>query len=294
VERVREVMFSLSTPAATEQSNYLPIFSENLKMKTLHIILAALNVISIILLIQIVFGWIPSIESNYSIDQMDKINNLIVDLSIGVITSTLFYIMLVYLPDEKKAKTAREVNSINLRYLAENMQFMIIHIAIKNNIKLLKDDYNYSQIVPTEFYKINSNIFSKSSISENYKIFLRIKGMPDNPIGFNKIDLKEIRTDTLKLIERILSSPSIIFEDENLIKLLNKISNCTLYKTMILIDFIYPKSLPDYGSQAKEYYELYLDILKYTTPHCFYFKKTTKKVLDNKQLPLLKISKPKD
>lgn len=263
-------------------------------MKKLHIILAILNIISIFLLIQVVFNWIPCIEYDYPLDKIDKINSLIVDLSIGVITSTLFYILLVYLPDKKKAKTAREVISTKLRYLAENMQFIIIHVTIKNNIKTLKDDYNYSQITPTEFYKIDSNIFSKSFISENYKIFMRIKGMPDNSIGFNKIDLNEIRTDTLKLVDRILSSPSIIFEDENLIMLLNKISNCSFYKTMALIDFINPKSLPDYGSQTKEYYELYLDILKYTTPHCFYFRKTAKKVLNDKRLPMLKISKPKN
>lgn len=256
-------------------------------MKRLHILLAVLNIVSIFFILQIVFNWFPTFSCNYSADKIEQINSLVIDLSIGVITSTLFYILLVYLPDKKKSRTAREVNSISLRYLAENMQFIIIHIAIKNNISIIKDDYNYSQISPTEFYKIHSNIFSQSSITENYKVFMRIKGISDKSIGYRKVDLNEIRTDTLKLVDRILSSPSIIFENEKLLILLNQISNCTFYKTMMCIDYIEPKSLPNYGYQIKEYYELYLHLLKYTTPHSFIFKKTIKKFSGN-QLPMIR------
>ena len=101
-------------------------------MKKLHIILTALNIVSIILLFQIIFGLIPSFECDYPVDKIDKINSLIVDLSIGVITSTFFYYILVYIPEKRKEKVIRSIISNDLLYIANNMQMVLalslIHI----------------------------------------------------------------------------------------------------------------------------------------------------------------------
>lgn len=243
-------------------------------MKKLHIILAILNIVSIILLVQIVFGWIPSFECDYPLDKIDKINSLIVDLSIGVITSTLFYILLVVIPEKRKSHTTRQVLSINLRYLAENMQYTIAHIAKIYSLKIQQWDLNYSHINLQEFSKIKSSLFSKDYISGSYEIFLR-KDNNEHSIGISQIDLKDICSKTMNLTDKTLSSPSIIFEDENLIKLLHAINICDFHKLLIVSttsNTRIPINNTIVNKLITEYYMLYLSLLKYTSTNNFRFE----------------------
>lgn len=73
-------------------------------MRELHKVLILLNFTSVLFLLQIVFGWIPLINCNYSTERIANINSLVVDLSIGVITSSFFYYLLVYIPEKEGKK----------------------------------------------------------------------------------------------------------------------------------------------------------------------------------------------
>ena len=95
----------------------------------LSLVLWLLNIISIVFILQIVFDIFPLFESNYPLIKAEKINSLVIDCSIGIITSTLFYILLVYIPERRKAKTARNAQKIHLQYLAEHMQFFILYLV---------------------------------------------------------------------------------------------------------------------------------------------------------------------
>lgn len=247
-------------------------------MKRLHIFLVALNIVSTFFILQIIFNWFPAFSCNYSPDKIEQINSLVIDLSIGVITSTLFYILLVYLPDKKKSRIARELNSTSLRYLAENMQFIIIHLIKSYDIKVKQGDYNYSRIDFEEFYKIKSNIFSKDYISGTYEIFFRDANNPKST-GITEINLI-IKTMKLReLIEKTLSIPSIVFEDGSLIKLLNMIHDCRFFKAIIACSMETSIKLeaPYYQSIViQEFYLLYTLLLKYTSSHNFYFERRKK------------------
>lgn len=72
------------------------------RKRRLSIILWLLNIISVFFIVQIVFEVFPLVDSNYSLDKIDRINSLIIDCSIGILASTLFYILLVYIPERKK------------------------------------------------------------------------------------------------------------------------------------------------------------------------------------------------
>lgn len=247
-------------------------------MKKIHILLVFLNIISIFFLLQIVFDLFPIIECDYSTNKIEKINNLVISLSIAIITSTLFYILLVYLPEKKKSITAREVSSTNLRFLAENMQFLIIHLIKSYGIKVEKNDYNFSRINIDEFSKIKPNIFCKEQISGHYEIFIRVNDKLVS-LGTDEINLKNKATSLMELIQKTLSTPSIIFEDENLIKLLNRIHHCSFFEAILAFTLkpSFKTEIPYSPTKnVTDFYLLYNHLLKYTTPHNFYFEKRNK------------------
>lgn len=57
----------------------------------IHVWLAILNAVSLLFILQIVFEVIPVWECNFTDEKIDRINSFVVDLSLGVITSTFFY-----------------------------------------------------------------------------------------------------------------------------------------------------------------------------------------------------------
>lgn len=66
--------------------------------------LLVLNTISILLIVYIVFEPIPLISSNFPVGKILKINNLIIDLGTGVVISTMFYFLLVFIPEKNRKK----------------------------------------------------------------------------------------------------------------------------------------------------------------------------------------------
>lgn len=194
----------------------------------LSLVLWLLNIISIVFILQIVFDIFPLFESNYPLIKAEKINSLVIDCSIGIITSTLFYILLVYIPERRKAKTARNAQKIHLQYLAEHMQFFILYLVKDYSLNVDNNDVIYSNIKIEEFSKVDISIFGE--ISKKYSLYLRKKdGTLNYFIGYNEFGIHTLYKVVTKTIDKILSNPTIIFEDENLIELLNEIYNCKLF-----------------------------------------------------------------
>lgn len=240
-------------------------------------ILWFLNIISIFFILQIVFDVFPLFESKYSIMKIDKINSLVVDSSIGIITSTLFYILLVYIPEKRKSKTARKAQKINLQFLAEHMQFFILYLVKEYSLHVKKEDFRYSQIAFNEFAKVDYSIFTTES--KHYPLYLRSKSsnslilVTNDEFGINKM-----HNMVTTFINKILSSPTIVFEDENLIDLLNEISFCELFDLLMLNKGKEHIIGEHYGSIFStealknaliQYYKLYVRLLKYTSPNSF-------------------------
>ncbi|MBD9092131.1 MAG: hypothetical protein EGQ20_06355 [Bacteroides oleiciplenus] len=257
-------------------------FTKNLNMKKLYVILVVLNTISLILLIQIVLGWIPSFECTYSIDKIDKINSLIVDLSIGVITSTFFYYILVYIPERRKRKVIRSIISNDLLYIANHMQMTLAYVVKTYSLEV-KDKY-YKEIPLKELLKIKNESHIKF---EN--CFLNTEILPnivvENAYTINA-DIKMwyfIAQNILERIKNVNNIPNIIFEDEVLISTLDKISRCTFYSNIHSITEA-PKhffqdnneSLPLVFSfySIKELHSLYVTLTKFITPHIFQINDT--------------------
>lgn len=243
----------------------------------LSFILWFLNILSVFFILQIVFDVFPMFESKYSINKVDRINSLVVDVSIGVITSTLFYILLVYIPEKRKLKTARKAQKSNLQFLAEHMQFFILYLVKEYSLHVKKEDSRYSQITFNEFVKVDYSIFTTES--KHYPLFLRSKSNK-SPILIktNEFGINIMHTMVTTFVNKILSSPTIIFEDEELIDLLNEISTCSLFELLMLNktkkliagecseSIFSAKALKD---ALIQYYKLYVYLLKYTSPNSF-------------------------
>lgn len=243
----------------------------------LSLILWLLNILSIFFILQIVFDVFPLFESKHSLKDVDKINNLVVDSSIGIIISTLFYILLVYIPEKRKSKTARKAQKINLQFMAEHMQFFILYLVKEFSLYVKKDDIQYSQIAFDEFAKVDYSIFATEP--KYFPLFARAK--PGN--SFKLIKNQEFGVNIMHrmvstFINKILSSPIVIFEDEKLIDLLNEISFCDLFNLSMMHnnkDLInrenwgYIFTTEELKNALIQYYKLYINLLKYTTPNTF-------------------------
>ena len=233
-------------------------------MKKLHIILAILNIVSIILLIQIVFSWIPSFECDYPVDKIDRINSLSVDLSIGVITSTLFYYLLVVIPEKKKRKATRLINQNLLNFIVNNMQEIIAYFTTSYSINSCEKYYSdinesgFNQI--TEIRDIQTDFWFRYETQTEPIIDFR---------GYSEMAFINLHTDSIKSkAEYFLSLPIITFEDEHLIDIIAKIDNCQFIWAIntLYLNRKNEVTIPEIGQYIIPFYRLYLELLKYTKP----------------------------
>lgn len=66
---------------------------------------------------------------------------MIVDLSLGIITSTFFYYLLVYIGEKKRSKGVRKLIQWRLDAMAANMQVVICYYVYKYNVD--SEDYRF-------------------------------------------------------------------------------------------------------------------------------------------------------
>lgn len=247
----------------------------------LGIVLWILNTVSVFFILQIIFGLIPLFETSYSIDEINKINSLVIDCSIGILASTLFYILLVFIPERRKARSARRLQKRNLQFLCENMQFIILYLVKVYSLKVKDSDYQYSKIALKEFDKVTRFFLIDSP--KSFPLYVRTGNMSSLVTDKKDFDVKKIYRSIDKLINSILSNPTIIFEDDDLIDLLNSISTCRLFDLLQMCEageYIAKDTLNLALSNLlnlaiTDFYTFYLCLLRYSSPSSFFIKEET-------------------
>lgn len=115
---------------------------------------------------------------------------------------------------------------------------------------------------------------------KSYPLFVRA-GDSNSFVGNKFLGIKEMYGGVNDLINKILSNPIIIFEDESLIDLLNKILTCKLFKLLIISESKDSLSTDVSNSifssdilklSLVEYYILYIRLLDYSLPNYFFIK----------------------
>ena len=95
------------------------------RISLLHVVLAVLNLVACFFILQIVFGLCPLISCGLSKERIDLINGFVVDMSVGVITSTFFYYLLVYWAERRRNRQVRLLNQDKINFLCGLMQVVV-------------------------------------------------------------------------------------------------------------------------------------------------------------------------
>lgn len=223
--------------------------------------LLVLNTISILLIVYIVFEPIPLISSNFPVGKILKINNLIIDLGTGVVISTMFYFLLVFIPEKNRKKIVRTTITPQLNTIVDGMQTHIAYLDRKYSMNGEKSNH-FDNIAKEKFAKIKiedipTNFYAETS---------------SNSIDLNcytELDYFYANSCFLKrILENILSIPSIIYEEVELVKILTEIKNNSFYQSVEMLhkNKTLEMSISGIDESTSKYYNLYCKLLKYIKP----------------------------
>lgn len=230
------------------------------KFHNIHFWLVVLNALSVFLILQIVFGLFPLWECDWPSDKIERVNSLVVDLAVGVITSTFFYYLLVYLGEWKRSKSVRRVIQWRLDAMAQNMQIVIGYYVVKYNIKC--EDYKYLKIQPEAFKQVGNLTREKIDYWyrwDNSECAMNVCGSTERGFICNYIDLVKHHAD------RIMESTVFSLEDTKLIELVDRIDRCGLVNHIGMLNHN-PKlnvNLGDYGNALMNFYLFYCSLASY-------------------------------
>jgi hypothetical protein len=202
-----------------------------MKIRTINVGLFILFIISIFLIFWVDFGLIPSFKVDFSEYRIDRINNLISNLSIGYLISVLFYFLLVFLPNyfelKKLIKAYRsEINQIILfaeeiiiilNYFRKkednviNIKNIPINVYSKFNISHLNEDEPFTKPI-----KVSKPVFEhlkirRAIIKSNMEILYKVPNIA-NPNTALINALSNINTSSLLFVLETYEETKI--EDE--------------------------------------------------------------------------------
>lgn len=237
------------------------------RVKRIYHYLLALNIISIILILQIDVGVLPVIPSSMTIERTEKINSLVSNLSQGVLVSTFFYLLLVYLPERERAIKIKKLIRPRLKTITQDMEISILFLRRKAGVDESKGVY----LSADAFNSIDS--LTRNPMNFRYQI-RRVDG---SWINFSTGEVTELehfdieRRIVSQKINEILMLPHVTDENEDLVDLLPKIRDCQLYKHVELSSKIQAKikvNAPNLNAYLSEYYNLYLLLKKVDDSSC--------------------------
>lgn len=183
-----------------------------------------LAIICLIIILQIYFFQIPLNLFNFSLDIMEKINNILLNLSISIIAAYIFYIINVQIVNHFRERKTRAlihdylsdiVNQINLgqEYLSKK------HFQGKDFNHLTKNDFD--KLITLQQTEIDGKYNEENTLGEMQIIHTGI---------LSETDLFENeRIVVMHNIQIIFSFPYISSIDYELVNLLHKIKSSYFY-----------------------------------------------------------------
>lgn len=229
------------------------------KISILHWVLGILNIISVVLILQIVFRLLPLFSCNLTIEQVERINSLLVDLSIGIITSTLFYYLLAYIPEKKRNKRVRKLIQARIDHLGWLMQVVVAYLCYKFKVKAKSP-----QLLDANFATIpNIGRFSQDKI--DFWIS-NTKNDVNDVTGSTELGFLHNYLDLIKRCSTQINSSNVFqLEELQLQAIVLKIMDCRLIADT---EFLYnnktiPMSIGNLAQNIQEFYKLYVQLSEY-------------------------------
>lgn len=227
-------------------------------------VLFIVNVLSVIILLQVVFEVIPYWNCDWSTDKISRVNDMAKDFSITVISSTLFYFLLVIIPEKVKRQQIRSNTIGAINQLANLMQEIIAYLVFRDSIT--QNDPHYLDLDVESLGKITS--FCKSRCTDFcYSGCQNGKKILADFHKWDEVSFLRYQTSLVKQeASNYLDIPIIIYEDPELVFLIRQIRNCSFISN---IKMICNNSLPIYISTLNksiiEFYAFYQSLCKYAT-----------------------------
>ncbi|MCO5287695.1 MAG: hypothetical protein M9898_14905 [Chitinophagaceae bacterium] len=226
-------------------------------------ILIILNIISMVLIAQIDLRILPLVPNHINNNRVQRINDLFSNLSQGVIISTFFFWVLVYIPNKRRSRIVRKLIQPRLDTIVTKMQNSIAYFIHKYNIKNLQDHFNGLTI--KDFSKIER--IGNTKMNFNY----RVKYTKNNYwTPFSSGELTEIsnfkheRIIVKEKIDEIFSIPIISAEEDLLIETLAKLRDCWFYSGILAYASTGEKAIVyNFNEAVFEYYWYFSILSKY-------------------------------
>lgn len=225
-----------------------------------HVFLAVISIAALVIILAVVFDCIPLIPIDADEERVKTINAFAVDASLGVLTSILFYYLLVYMGERKRGRDMRKLIQGKLNMVALMMEIIIGYYVDKCNLTVInrrlyglkKDDFN-------QIGGLSKTVIEYWFHCPAGTGCTLLSGSTE--IGF----LKEY-TDKVDLFAgQILDSPGFAIEETKLITLVTNIKKCSFVRE---VSFMYknqrvPISPQPIGGMLYEFYQLYLRLQDY-------------------------------
>lgn len=230
------------------------------RWNNVHIWLIILNLMAVIIILQIVFNVIPLWECDMSPERIECINSFVVDLSLGIITSTFFYYLLVYLGERKRGKDIRKLILWRLSLIAVNMQIIFAYYIAKYHIDCC--DYKCLEIDSKAFNCVESPSLEEIHFwfrDEHSETSMNVCGSTERGFLCNYTDLVVHHANQIK------ESSLFALEDTEMIQLIDEITRCLFVSDMTMLAHN-PKlqmGFGDFGKAVCRFHTLYKHLSKY-------------------------------
>lgn len=249
--------------------------------KTINYALAALNFVAILFILQIEFNALPLIPSNFEANTAAKINGLVSTISQGVIISTIFYVIVVFLPEYSKARTIRKLITPRLLTIVSMLQNSVEYLSYKYNLptqvnrsrKLFLQDFKGITKIDNELMRFSYRIRITSSHDWSNHSTGEVRELEQF------IHEREV---VRSKIDEILSLPIIEYEEDELIDCLISLRDAWFYAGVEAFQkYGLTINVVNFDKGAHDYYKHYQILCKYIKPYDFEII-NTKTHADNK------------
>ena len=228
-----------------------------------HLSLIILNALSLLILLQVVFQVIPYFECDWPTDKIMRVNDMAKDFSITVISSTVFYLLLVTLPEAIKQRQVRRRTQDAIDNIADAMQVIIAYLAHQSSVTRDADDPHYLKIKPTffetltDFKKDRQTGFCFSYIKNGEKKLTNVSNWDEISFLYSCVCwLKHTTLDYLDI-------PVIVYEDPRLVLLIRQIRRSSFIWSVEMKHSMSFCIISEMSKNIQKFYSLYLSLCKY-------------------------------
>lgn len=185
------------------------------------------------------------------------------DFSITVISSTIFYLLLVVIPEELKRRQIRKRTQDAIDSLANGMQEIIAYLAYKCSISRKTDDPHYLKIEPaafgpiTDFQKNQQTGFYYSYTQNGKKELTNVSNWDEISYLYSRVCwLKRATLDYLDI-------PVIVYENPELVLLIRQIRRSSFIWDVEMKHSIPVCTISKMNENIQTFYSLYLSLCKH-------------------------------